>query len=82
MHSRSLTTYEVRLMEWKGATSLGDFPGFSNGMIVATHQMHAQGASEKDELNMDSNSWMAKRPDDLRNEGRTLPEPTAQYMVR
>ena len=44
-------------MEWKGATSLGDFPGFSNGMVVATHQMRAQGASEKDELNMDSNSW-------------------------
>ena len=81
MHSRCLTTYEVRLMEWKGATSLGDFPGFSNGMVVATHQMRAQGASEKDELNMDSNSWWAKRPGDLRNEGRVLPGPAAQHMV-
>ena len=33
---QSLTIHEGTLMGWKDATSLGDFPAFSNGMIVAT----------------------------------------------
>ena len=72
MHSRSLTTHDVRLIGWKDAILLGDFPAFSNGIIVATLQMFRQWASEKDELNMDSNSWRAKGPGDLRNEGGML----------
>ena len=78
MRSRSLTTYDVRLMGRKDATSLEDFPAFSNGMIAATLQMRGQRASEKDELNMHSNSWRAKGPSDLRNEGGMLSEPAAR----
>ena len=51
------------------ATSLGDFSALSSGMIVATLQIRGQWASENDELNMDKNSWRAKGPSDLRNEG-------------
>ena len=77
MRFRSLTRQEVRLMGRKDATSLRDFPAFRNGMIVATLQIRGQWASEKDELNMDSNSWRAKGPNDLRNEGGMLSGPAA-----
>ena len=46
-------------------------------MIVATLQIRGQCGSEKDELNMDSNSWRAKRPSDLRNESGMLSGPAA-----
>ena len=59
------------------ATSLGDFPALSSGMIVATLQIRGQWASENDELKMDSNSWRAKGPSDLRNEGGILSGPAA-----
>ena len=49
----------------------------SNGMIVPTLQIRGQWASEKDELNMDSNSWRAKVPNDLRNEGGMFSGPAA-----
>ena len=39
---QNLTTYDVRLMGQKDATSLGDFPAFSYGMIFATLQMCGQ----------------------------------------
>ena len=42
MRSRSLTTHYVRLMGQKDGTSQGDFPAFSNGMIVATLQIRGQ----------------------------------------
>ena len=40
MHSRSLMTHDRRLMGQKDVTSLGDFPALSNGMKVATLQIH------------------------------------------
>ena len=64
-------------MGWNEATSLGDFPALSGGMIVATIQIRGQWASENDELKMDSNSWRAKGPSDLRNEGGILSGPAA-----
>ena len=42
MHSRNLTTHDVRLMVWKDATSLGDFPAFSNGTMMETLQILGQ----------------------------------------
>ena len=45
------------------------FPAFSNGIMIATLQILGQWAREKDELNKDSNSWRAKGPSDLRNNG-------------
>ena len=77
MRSRSLTTHYVRLMGQKDATSLGDFPAFSNGMILATLQIRGQWANENNELNMDSISWRTKRTSDLRNEGGMLSGPAA-----
>ena len=71
MHARSLTVHEVKLMRQKDATLLGDFPALSNGMIEAI-QMRRHWAREKGELNMDSSSWRAKGPSDLRNEDRIL----------
>ena len=70
-------------MGWKNATSLEDFSAFSNGMIMATLQMRGQWASEKGELNMDSNSWRAKGPSELRYEGRLLsaPAPLLPFFV-
>ena len=64
-------------MGWKDATLLGDFPALSNGMIMATLQIHGQSASENDELNMDNNSWRARGPRALGNEGRMLSGPAA-----
>ena len=61
----------------KDTISLGDFPTFNNGMIVATFQICGQWASIKDELNMNSNSWRAKELRDLGNEGGMLSEPAA-----
>ena len=46
-------------------------------MIVATLQICGKWASEKDDLNMDSNSWRAKGPSGLRNEGGMLSGPPA-----
>ena len=46
-------------------------------MIVATLQIQGQLAIENDELNMDNNSWRAKGPSDLRNEGGILSGPAA-----
>ena len=66
----------------KDATSLGDFPPFSNGTIVATLQMRGQWASEKDYLNIDSNSWRAKGPNDLRNAGGMLSKPAPNCIIR
>ena len=63
------------------ATSLEDFPVFSNEMIAATLQMRGQWASEKDELNMDSNSWRTTGPSDLRNEGGMLSGPAARLPL-
>ena len=74
---QNLITYDVRLMEQKDATSPGDFPAFSNGMIFATLQMRGQWASEKNELNMNSNSWRTKRPSHLRNEAGMFSGPAA-----
>ena len=59
------------------ATSQGDFPALSSGMIVATLQIRGQRASENDELNLDNNSWRAKGSSDLRNEGGVLSGPAA-----
>ena len=77
MRSRSLKTHYVRLMGQKDASSLGDFPAFSNGMIVATLQIRGQWANQNDELNMDSISWRTKRTSDLRNKGVMLSGPAA-----
>ena len=74
---QNLTTYGVRLMGQKDATSLGDFPAFSNGMIFATLQMCGQWASEKNELNVNSNSWRTKGPSHLRYEAGMLSKPVA-----
>ena len=49
-------------------------------MIVATLQIHGQLAIENDELNMDNNSWRAKGPSDLRNEGGILSGPALPYL--
>ena len=64
-------------MEQKDATSLGDFPDFSNGMTMTTIQICGQCARKRYELSMDSNSWRAKGPSDLRNEGGMLSGPAA-----
>ena len=70
-------THDMRLMGQNEATSLGDVPALSSGMIVATLQIRGQRASDNDELNMDNNSWRAKGPSDLRNEGGILSGPAA-----
>ena len=46
MHSRRLAIHDVRLVGRKDATSLGDFPAFSNGMIVATQALANQFLSD------------------------------------
>ena len=76
-------THDVRLMGRKDATLLEDFPALSNGMIMATLQIHGQSASENDELNMDNNSWRARGPSDLRNEGGMLsgPAPPLPFIL-
>ena len=43
-------THYMRLMGQKETTSLGDFPGLSDGMIVATLQIRGQWASENDNV--------------------------------
>ena len=60
---------EVRLIGRKEATSLGDFPAFSNGIMMATLQIRGQSAGWNEALNMGSSSWRAKGPSDLRNVG-------------
>ena len=74
---RSFTTQEVRLIGRKEATSLGDFPAFSNGIMKATLQIRGQSARWTEALNMESNSWRAKGPSDLRNVGGMLSGPAA-----
>ena len=59
IHFSSLTTQEVMLVGRKEATSLGDFPSFSNGMMTTTFQIRGQSASWNDVLNMESSSWGA-----------------------
>lgn len=39
IHSRRFTTQELTLIGRKEATSLGDFPAFSNGTMMATLQI-------------------------------------------
>ena len=63
---------EVRLIGQKEVTSLGDFPTISNGIMMATLQIHGQSARWNDALNMKSNSWTAKGSSDLRNFGAML----------
>ena len=75
--SRSFTTQEVRLNGRKEATSLGDFPAFRNGIIVATLQIRGQSAKWNEVLNMESSSWRAKEPRDLRNFGGMSSGPAA-----
>ena len=65
IHSRSFTMQEVRLIGWKEATSLDDFPSFSNGMMMATLQICGQFARWNDIMNMESSSWRAKGPSDV-----------------
>ena len=72
IHSRSFTMQEVRLIGQKEVTSLGDFPTISNGIMMATLQIHGQSARWNDALNMKSNSWTAKGSSDLRNFGAML----------
>ena len=66
----------------KDVNSLGDFPAFSNRMTVATLQIRGQCASEKDESNMDSNSWRAEGLSDLRNEDGMLSGPAAPLALK
>ena len=61
-------------------TLLGDFSAFSSGMMMATLQILGEWARQKDELNMDSNSWTAKRPNDLRKDGGMSSGPTAPLL--
>ena len=72
MCSKSLTAHGVRLMGGKDATSLGDFPAFCNGMIVATLQMRGSEQVKKNELDMAVISGGPKEPTDLRNESAML----------
>ena len=69
-------------MGQKDVNSLGDFPAFSNWMIVATLQIRGQCASEKDESNMDSNSWRAEGLSDLRNKDGMLSGPAAPLALK
>ena len=66
---------EVRLIGQKEATSPGDFPAFSNGIMMATLQIHGQLARWNEALKMDSSSWRAKGPSDLNNIGGMLSGP-------
>ena len=65
---------EVKLTGQKGATSLGDFPAFSNGIMMATLQIRGQSTRWNEALNMESSSWRAKGPSDLSNVCRTSSE--------
>ena len=56
---------QVKLIVRKEATSLDDFPSFSNGMIMATLQICGQSARWNDIMNMESSSWRAKGPSDV-----------------
>lgn len=67
IRSRSFMTQEVRLISWKEATSLGDFPAFSDVMMTAVLQIHGQFARWNDALNMECSFWRAKERSDLRN---------------
>ena len=51
-------------------------------MIVATLQIRGQCASEKDESNMDSNSWRAEGLSDLRNKDGMLSGPAAPLALK
>lgn len=77
MYSKSLASQDVRLMGRRDSTSLGYFPDFSTGMIVATLYIGGQWVSEKDELNIDSISWRVTGPSDLKNKGEMLSGPAA-----
>ena len=43
IRSRSFMTQEVRLISWKEATSLGDFPAFSDVMMFSRSMDNLQG---------------------------------------
>ena len=77
IRSRSFTTQEVRLIGRKEPTSLGDFPAFSNGIRKATLQIRGQSARWNEALNMESSSWRAKGPSDLRSVGGMSSGPVA-----
>ena len=68
---------EVRLIGRKEATSLGDFPTFNSGIMVATLQVCGQSARWNEVLNMEESSWRAKGSSDLRNVGGMLSGPAA-----
>ena len=87
IHSRKLglkvklerTTQDAKLIGQKEAMSLGDFPAFSNGIMVATFQTCGQSARWNEALNMESSSWRATGPSDLRNVGGMLSGPAAPF---
>lgn len=49
-------TQKVRLIGQKEATSSGDFPAFSIGMMMATFRIRGQSALWNDALQMESSS--------------------------
>ena len=68
---------ETWLVQNDEASQGGDFPAFSNGIMMATLQICGQSAKWNDAVNMESNSWRAKGPSDLRNVGGMSSGPTA-----
>ena len=77
IRSRSFMTQEVRLIGRKEAKSLGDFPAFSNGIMMVTIQIGGQSGRWNDALNVENSSWRAKGPSDLRNGGGMSSGPAA-----
>ena len=77
IRSRSFTMQEVRLIGRKEAASLGDFPPFNNGIMVATPQICGQSVRWNEVLNMEESSWRAKGLSDLRNVGGMSSGPAA-----
>ena len=69
IRSKNFTIQEVRLIGREEATSLSNFPAISNGIMMAALSISGQSAWWNEVLNMESNSWRAKGPSDLRNVG-------------
>ena len=57
--------------------SLGDFQAFSNRIIMVTLEICGKSVRWNNALNMESSSWRAKEPSDLRNVGGMLSGPAA-----
>ena len=61
-------------MRRKDATTLGDFSAFNNWIKIPYRFLDSE-LEKNNELNMDNNSWRAKKTKDLRKGGEMLAGP-------